>query len=113
MTYEEIVASVKAAYADVDASHITDHVAFQFNVTGEGEGAFYVEIKDGKVNVEPYEYYDRDILVTANADTVIGLANGKIDPVKAYLIGRLKAEGDLGKAAFLKQLSGKADKKKK
>lgn len=112
MTYEEIVASVKTAYADVDASHITDHVAFQFNVTGEGEGAFYVEIKDGKVNVEPYEYHDRDILVTANADTVIGLANGKIDPVKAYLIGKLKAEGDLGKAAFLKQLSGKTDKKK-
>lgn len=113
MTYEEIVASVKAAYADVDASHISDHVAFQFNVTGEGEGAFYVEIKDGKVNVEPYEYHDRDILVTANADTVIGLANGKIDPVKAYLIGRLKAEGDLGKAAFLKQLSDKTARKKK
>lgn len=109
MTYEEIVASVKAAYADIDASQISEHVAFQFNVTGEGEGAFYVEIKDGKVNVEPYEYYDRDILVTANADTVMGLVNGKIDPVKAYLIGRLKAEGDLGKAAFLKQIAKKAD----
>lgn len=109
MTYEEIVASVKAAYADIDASQISEHVAFQFNVTGEGEGAFYVEIKDGKVNVEPYEYYDRDILVTASADTVMGLVNGKIDPVKAYLIGRLKAEGDLGKAALLKQIAKKTD----
>lgn len=113
MTYEEIVANVRAAYADVDASHVTEHVAFQFNVTGEGEGAFYVEIKEGKVYVEPYEYHDRDILVTANADTVIGLANGKIDPVKAYLIGKLKAEGDLGKAAFLKQISGRTSEKKK
>ena len=48
MTYEEIVASVKTAYADVDASHITDHVAFQFNVTGEGEGAFYWRSKTAK-----------------------------------------------------------------
>lgn len=112
MTYEEIVANVRAAYADADASQVTEHVAFQFNVTGEGEGAFYVEIKDGKVNVEPYTYYDRDILVTANADTIIGLANGKIDPVKAYLIGKLKAEGDLGKAAFLKQLAARPEKQK-
>lgn len=37
MTYEEIVAGVKAAYADADASHITDHVAFQFNVTGKAK----------------------------------------------------------------------------
>lgn len=110
MTYEEIVANVKAAYADADASQVTGHVAFQFNVTGEGEGAFYVEIKDGKVNVEPYEYYDRDILVTANADTVMGLVNGRIDLVKAYLIGKLKAEGDLGKAAFWKRLSDRKSK---
>ena len=84
MTYEEIVANVKEAYASADASKVSEHVAFQFNITGEGEGAFYVEIKDGKINVEPYEYHDRDILVTANADTIIGLANGKIDPVKAF-----------------------------
>ena len=113
MTYEEIVANVKEAYASADASKVSEHVAFQFNITGEGEGAFYVEIKDGKINVEPYEYHDRDILVTADADTIIGLANGKIDPVKAFLIGKLKAEGDLGKASFLKQLSDKPAKKKK
>ena len=113
MTYEEIVANVKEAYASADASKVSEHVAFQCNITGEGEGAFYVEIKDGKINVEPYEYHDRDILVTANADTIIGLANGKIDPVKAFLIGKLKAEGDLGKASFLKQLSDKPAKKKK
>lgn len=113
MTYEEIVANVKAAYADADASKVPGHVAFQFNITGEGEGAFYVEIKDGKVYVEPYEYHDRDILVTANADAIIGLANGRIDPVKAYLIGKIKAEEDLGKASFLKQLADKPKKKNK
>lgn len=110
MTYEELVAKVRAAYADTDAGKITEHVAFQFNVTGEAAGAFYVEIKEGKVNVEPYEYHDRDILVTASADTVLKLASGKLDPVKAYFTGKLKAEGDLGKAMFLKELSGKNQK---
>ena len=30
MTYEEIVANVKEAYASADASKVSEHVAFQF-----------------------------------------------------------------------------------
>lgn len=113
MTYEELVKQVRAAYADADASKVDGRVAFQFNVTGEGAGAFYLEVADGKVNVEPYEYYDRDVLVTASADVILDIASGKLDPVKAYLTGKLKAEGDLGKAAFLKELGGKKKPAKK
>ncbi len=113
MTYEELVKQVRDAYGDVDASKVAEHVAFQFNVTGEAEGAFYLEISDGKVSVEPYEYYDRDVLVTAPADTILQIANGKLDPVKAFLTGKIKAEGNLGKAAFLKELSGKEKPAKK
>ena len=45
-----------------------ENTAVEFNVYGEGEGAFYIEIKDGKVSLEPYEYYDRDakIIISAN-----------------------------------------------
>ena len=32
----------------------------EFEIEGEAEGAFYVELLDGKVDVEPFEYYDRD-----------------------------------------------------
>ena len=113
MTYEELVKQVREAYADADASKVDGHVAFQFNVTGEGAGAFYLEVADGKVNVEPYEYYDRDVLVTTSADVILDIASGKLDPVKAYLTGKLKAEGDLGKAAFLKELGGKKKPAKK
>ncbi|MCM1044687.1 MAG: SCP2 sterol-binding domain-containing protein [Candidatus Gastranaerophilales bacterium] len=112
MTYEELVKQVREAYADADASKVDGHVAFQFNVTGEGAGAFYLEVADGKVNVEPYEYYDRDVLVTTSADVILDIANGRLDPVKAYLTGKLKAEGDLGKASFLKELGGKKPAKK-
>lgn len=105
MTYEELVEKVREAYKDADAGKIKEHVAFQFNVTGEAAGAFYLEISDGKVKVEPYEYYDRDVLVTTSAKTLLEIADGKLDPVKAFLLGKIKAEGDLGKAAFLKELS--------
>lgn len=105
MTYEELVEKAREIYTKVDASNVKEHVAFQFNVTGEAQGAFYLEVADGKVNVEPYEYYDRDILVTTSEQVLLDIVSGKTDPVKAFLTGKLKAEGDLSKASILKELS--------
>jgi len=104
MTYEELVQTVKDAAAKADASNIKDHVAFQFNVTGDAAGAFYLEIKDGKVNVEPYEYYDRNVLVTSSAENIIKIMNGQMDPVLAFTLHKIKVEGDLGKALVLKEI---------
>ena len=104
MTYEELVQTVKDAAAKADASNIKDHVAFQFNVIGDAAGAFYLEIKDGKVNVEPYEYYDRNVLVTSSAENIIKIMNGQMDPVLAFTLHKIKVEGDLGKALVLKEI---------
>ena len=61
MTYEELVKKLKSNFEGMDAGKIKEHLAIQFNVAGEAEGALYMEIRDGKVMIEPYEYYDRDI----------------------------------------------------
>ncbi len=111
MTYQDIVKKVQTAYKGADASMVAEHVALQFNIEGEGEGAFYLEVSEGKVNVEPYEYFDRDLLVTASADTIIGLAEGTVDAVKAYQDGQIKAEGNLEKAIVLNNIVKKAAKK--
>jgi len=110
MTYEELVKQAKDSYQNMDAGKIKEHVAIQFNVTGEAAGAFYLEIADGKINVEPYEYYDRDVLVITDAQTLCEIAEGKLDIVKAYTTGQIKAEGNLGKALLLKQITAKAKK---
>ncbi|MDE6132393.1 MAG: SCP2 sterol-binding domain-containing protein, partial [Oscillospiraceae bacterium] len=60
MTYEEIFEKSKKLILKNDASGIEGHLAVQVDITGEGEGAFYIELNDGKLAVEPYEYYDRD-----------------------------------------------------
>lgn len=98
MTYEEIVAYAKKKIADVDISDHKGHLAVQVNITGEGEGAFYVELNDGAVAVEPYEYFDRDAILIASADVFKELVDGKKDAVGAYLTGKLKVEGSLDKA---------------
>ena len=96
MRYEELVEKVKKATKNVKVSRAVGHVAFQFNVEGEGEGAFYVEIADGKVNVEPYEYYDRDLIIVTTADVIIQMLEGKLQPIAAYANEQLKGYGDVG-----------------
>lgn len=104
MTYEELVADIKKAAAKADASKIKDHIAFQFNITGEAAGAFYLEIKDGQIDVQPYEYYDRNVLITSSAENIIKIMNGKLDPVLAFTLQKIKVEGDLGRALVLKEI---------
>ena len=113
MTYEEIVKEAQKLVAKADASGISDHLAVQYNVTGEGEGTFYMEVKDGKVDVQPYDYNDRDILVTADGQTILDMMSGKLDVVAAYLTHKISAEGDLGKADILKKLISSVKKVEK
>lgn len=112
MTYAEFFEEVKGKFMEADTSDITEHLAYQFNITGEGEGIFYVEVKDGKLYVEPYEYYDRDALFICEAKTLRKIADGKLDPVAAFTIGKLKVEGSIDKALKLKGIVDSKKKKK-
>ncbi|MDE5670325.1 MAG: SCP2 sterol-binding domain-containing protein [Eubacterium sp.] len=107
MTYESIVETVRNRFKNVDVSSVPGTLAYQFNVEGKVNGIFYVEIKDGRVNVEPYEYYDRNAILIMNGTNLIKLINGKLDPVIAFTTGKLKVEGDINAALeltkFLKQ----------
>lgn len=104
MKYEELVKVLKDNCEPADASSVKEHIAIQFNVTGEAAGAFYLEIADGKVHIEPYEYYDRDVLVTVSEEDLIKIFEGNLDFVEAFNSGVLKAEGNLIKALALKDV---------
>lgn len=99
MTFEQIVSKVKEKAAVADASSVEGTVAIQVNLSGKNvEGIFYIEVKDHNVSVEPYEYYDRNAIVTVNPTNLNKLIDGKLDPVLGYTLGKIKVEGDAGAA---------------
>lgn len=104
MTYQEIFQKFKQQFQDANVSSIQGRLAYQFNIIGEGAGAFYAEVKDGVLSIEPYEYHDRDVLFTCKADTLFNIISGKTDPVIAFTLGKLKVEGSLEKALLLKNM---------
>jgi len=107
MTYEELVNRIRDIFMKADVSEIKEHLAYQFNVTGEAEGAFYAEVSDGKLSIEPYEYFDRDVLFTMTADTLLKIAKGELDAVFAFTTGKLKLDGSIEKALLLQKLTKK------
>ncbi len=104
MTYADMFSKVKGMMMEADVSTVNEHLAYQFNVTGEAEGIFYAEVKEGKLYVEPYEYYDRDAIFICSAETLFKINEGKLDPVLAVTLGKLKVEGNIDKALYLKKL---------
>ena len=100
MTYDEIVAMVREYADSVELKNDNDHITAEVNITDKG--VFSVELKDGKVNVEPNGCENHDIWVTTDSDTFLKLVNSKTNPVIAFssalLKGKVKAGGDKKKA---------------
>lgn len=105
MTYEEMFAQMKEAAQGADASAVEGHLAIQVDIVGEGAGVFYIEVKDGQLYIEPYDYVNRDARLTVSAKDFLKIISGKLDPVTAFTLGRLKVEGSLQKALLLKKIN--------
>lgn len=104
MTYEELVQSVKDIYANADAGNVKEHVAIQCNIEGEAEGALYIEFSEGNIDVQPYEYYDRDVILTLSAANLLEIAAGKKDLLEAYHANEVSVWGDLDKVVEMKKV---------
>lgn len=113
MTYEQIFEKSKKLIMKSDVSKIDGHLAVQVDITGEGEGAFYIELKDHELHVEPYEYYDNDCKFIMTGDNFLKMADGKLDPVAAFFDGRLKIDGSVDKALEFKNIVDSVKKQAK
>lgn len=113
MTYEEIFAKAQSLFSKGDATGFDGDFAIQVNITGEGEGAFYIAYKNGALDVAPYEYHDRDAILFASAENFLKIAEGSLGAVPAFLSGKLKVEGSTDKALELDKLITYMKKKAK
>lgn len=110
MTFEEIFSKVQQNFVKAQISDFTQQFAFQFNITGDGEGIFYAAYKNDVLSVEPYDYKDRDVIFTADGQTFIDIASGKLEPIDAIKNGKLFVDGSENKAKELMLLIAQKNK---
>lgn len=109
MTFEEIYSKIKAYFDEKDFSSFGNGVySYEFDITGEGEGKFYLEVRDGQCELQPYDYKNSTCAFTVNARHIDALLTRALPPVDAYATGRLRVRGDVSAAFRLADALGMA-----
>lgn len=113
MTYQEAFDALRPAFKAARAKSIAGHLALQINLTDEdAHGVFYVEVTDGKLAVEPYDYRDRDAMLLVNSADLLAILTAKLSLEKALADDRLVIEGDVTRAMELARFVVKPAAKK-
>lgn len=99
MTFQEMFDRAKAALTKASAADSAVFVAAQVNVTGEGSGIFYVKAADGVLEVEPYDYMDHNVLLTADSAELLAA-------LEAAKAAELAMEGDAESVAAFQAILG-------
>lgn len=89
MTYEKIVEKVTKIFAKAKVENKDTHIAYVVRVDGEGEGTFYIEIKDGSVNVAPYNYDGNNLYFATDSKVLFSILEEKTDIFTAYNEGKV------------------------
>jgi len=77
------------------------------NISGSDPAQWNVRAAGGRICLEQGELPEADVRVTASSDTAIGIFEKTVDPMMAFLTGKIKLKGDISKIALLKQLLSK------
>lgn len=68
---------------------------FQFNITGEGGGNWYLTVKDGNCQVNEGIHDAPTVTLTISGQDWLAIVNRDLSGIQAFMSGKLKVSGDL------------------
>lgn len=77
---------------------------FQWNITGEQASKWAFKITNGAGELIPGGVEKPDITITVSDKDWIAIVEGKLDPMNAFMTGKVKIAGDMMLAMKLQQL---------
>ncbi|MBI2889436.1 MAG: SCP2 sterol-binding domain-containing protein [Nitrospirae bacterium] len=76
----------------------------RFVVEGEGGGSWDLQMKKGKLVVEPAGTREPDVTMTSKSEVFMNMARGKQRGMTAYMTGKVKIKGELTLAMRLQPI---------
>ena len=101
LTISDLMSKMPGAFIPEKAAGL--NAVIQFNFTGAEPGSWNAQIKDGAVKVEQGTYPTPTMSLTADSSDYIKLFVGELDPMQAFMQGKLKLQGDLNLAMKMTQ----------
>ena len=88
---------------NADAANGLD-IVIQHSLAGEGGGEYYVSIKDGACSISEGTHDSPSMGLNMEASDFVGLTTGELDPMGAFMSGKLKVTGDMSIAMKMQSL---------
>ena len=80
------------------------NATFQFDITDEGGGQWYVTLSDGAPKVASGAADSPNITLTASAADWQSIVSGELSGQSAFLTGKLRIQGDMALAMKLQSI---------
>jgi putative sterol carrier protein len=93
-TAKEIIEAMPSAFVPERAKGLK--ATYQFELTGEGGGNWVLEIADQQCEVREGVADKADATISLAAADYVALVKEELDPMGAFMKGKLRIKGDMG-----------------
>ena len=77
---------------------------YQFDITGEGGGKWYAQVKDGQCLVAEGEHEQPSLTINMNAADYLDLVEGRLHGQTAFMTRKMKLKGSMLHAIKMNQI---------
>jgi putative sterol carrier protein len=98
---EELIQILEKSFVKEASSGV--NTTIQLNLSGEGGGDWYLNIKGMQLRIVKGIDEDSDAEITTSTSDLLAILSGSLDPLKAFFAGKIVISGD--QSAVVKLLS--------
>jgi putative sterol carrier protein len=104
---QAVMDAVNADEEFANAAGTTQARIQQVIKTGDGEVRYWTTVENGRLGLGVGQIDATDATITQSYDTAVALAKREINPVTAFMMGKIKVEGNMGALMGLTGALGK------
>ncbi len=80
------------------------NAVIQFDLSGANGGLYWVRVVDGRCEAGQGQAENPKMTLKASADDYYAVATGALNPMQAFMSGKIKVQGDMGLAMKLQTM---------